>query len=176
MPWNPPHLQPARFEVTEPIVTAEPLAFVRQWLPADATAVVERHADVQFVTLSDVVCDDRVTYIHAFSEQARCDVRAARVPDGWMVDAVREDGDAKNARAAWSRVGRHLCLGKASNATGPGTVMQEARIRPYTLPLHLPLDANAYIEFIDYYAEDAVSGDLHCVAHRVVAIRKLPHD
>jgi hypothetical protein len=177
MNWRPPRLHPTRIEVTAPVVTDDPLAYARRWLPNEAIAVVERHATVQIVPLCDVAFDDRTTYVHAFSEPARCDIRAARVAAGWLVDAVREGVDDSNqARVAWARPGRHLCLGKALQGEGGSTPMQEARIRPYRLPLMLPLHANACIEFVDYYAEDADSGDLRCIAHRAVAIRELSDD
>jgi hypothetical protein len=54
--------------------------------------------------------------------------------------------------------------------------MQEARIRPYTLPIFFAADTNACVEFFDYYAEDSSTGDLYCIAHRVVAIRSLSHE
>lgn len=175
MDWNPPPLLATKVTLTAPVVVADPAEFAGRWLDSGAVAVVERHAEVRIVPFRDVAFDDATTYVHAFSETACSDVRAVRVADGWLVDAVRE-GEAQGiARQAWARAGRHLCLGKAVPGPGSGTIMQEARIRSYRLPVLIAIDSNACVEFIDYYAEDAATGDVRCFAHRVVAIRSLAH-
>lgn len=171
MNWSPPQLREVRVVVTEPVVTKEPSAFVRGMLKADATAVVERHAEVRVIPLDDVTFDEATVFVHAFHEKDHCDVRAARVADGWLVDVRREDG-GKGERA-WARPGCHLCLGKALPADGRETPMSEARIRPYRLPLELSEGATAVVDYVDYYREDAETGDLHCFAHRVVSIRSM---
>lgn len=175
MAWNPPALTQTRITLTEPVVIANPAEFIARWLADDAIAVVERHADVQILPLRDVAFDDRAVFVHAFSATARTDVRAARTPHGWLVDAVREDANDGRGRPALGRPGRHLCLGKAVPGEKPGTTMLEARIRPYSLPVEIAADSNVCVEFIDYYAEEDDTGDLHCFAHRVVAIRSLEH-
>lgn len=175
MAWNPPALTPTRITLTDPVVVVDPAEFFADWLDATAIAVMERHSEVRIIPLGDVTFDDRTVHVHAFSESDRTDARAVRVADGWLVDAVREDAGDGNGRPAFGRPGRHLCLGKAVSGHTPGTMMQEARIRPYTLPIAIPADSNACVEFVDYYAEDEVTGDLHCFAHRVVAIRSLEH-
>jgi hypothetical protein len=175
MTWQPPQLKASRIVVTEPAVVADPTDFLSRWLDSTAIAVVERHADVQIVPLDDVIFDDHTVSVHAFAEGRLTDVRVVRVGEGWLVDAVREGANVDGARPVWARPGRHLCLGKATPAAGHGTVMREARIRPYSLPVAIPTESNACVDFVDYYAENAVTGDLHCIAHRVVAIRSLPH-
>lgn len=175
MTWQPPQLKESRIVVTEPAVVADPTDFLSQWLDSTAIAAVERHADVRIVPLGDVIFDDHTVSVHAFADGRRTDVRAVRVGDGWVVDAVREGADVDGARPVWARPGRHLCLGKATSTPHHDTVMREARIRPYSLPVAIPTDSNACVDFIDYYAEDATTGDLHCIAHRVVAIRSLPN-
>lgn len=176
MTWHPPKLTATRIIVTEPVVVDDAAGFVSRWLDATAIAVVERHADVRVVSLGDVTFDEHTTSVHAFADAKRTDVRAIRTAEGWLVDAVSEGTDVDGSRPVLARPGRHLCLGKAIPSTGPGTTMREARIRPYTLPVAIPVDANACVDYVDYYAEDTTTGELHCIAHRVVRIRSLPHD
>ena len=175
MMWQPPELKATRIVVTQPVVVADPAAHANQWLDDDAIALVECWSEVKIVLLRDLIFDERTAYVHAFSERSRTDFRAVRRPDGWLVDAVREDDRAEGSRPVFRRAGRHLCLGKATANSAGGTLMREARIRPYSLPIDLPENANAFVDFADYYSEDD-TGDLHCIAHRVIAIRKLSHE
>lgn len=174
MNWTPPRLRQVVVERTAPVVVDDPARFLRDSLAEDAIAVVERAAEVLVVPLADAVFDAATLHVQAFSGSRQAQGRVARSDGVWIGDSIRErqNSGVDEGVQAWARAGRHLCLGKAV-AEGSETVMREARIRPYRLPIPIVEGQPAEVEFVDYYVLDAATGGMDCIGHRVVAIRAL---
>ena len=173
MSWNPPNLRSCAIALSAPASIGDPIKFLCEHLDDDAVVVVESTDSVKVLRLSKLVIDDRTLHLHGFSNIKKSQARAARAgwaSPSWCADAVCECATGSEGSVdAKAREGQHLCLGKVRSSEGAASTLSEARTKPYTLPMALPVDAGATVSFVDYFTSDD-TGRLNCTAHRVVEI------
>lgn len=176
MSWNPPTLGSCAIKLSPPASTDDPITFLSKHLDDDAVVVVESTDSVKVLRLSKLVIDDRTLHLHGFSNIKKSQARAARAgwaSPSWCADAVCECATGSEGSVdAKAREGQHLCLGKVRSSEGAASTLSEARTKPYTLPMALPVDAGATVSFVDYFTSDD-TGRLNCTAHRVVGIEAM---